>query len=60
MICRRRSVPNDTEHDHTERNRQGLGKEPIDDRRNATHVGDEVDRREQLRGVPNYYYRRVA
>ena len=49
-----------TEHYHLERNHQGLGNELIDDQRHATEMSGDVERRERLGGVLNYYYRRAA
>jgi hypothetical protein len=49
-----------TEHYHLERNHQGLGNELIDDQRGTTKMSCDVERRERLGRVLNYYYRRAA
>ena len=49
-----------TEHYHVERNHQGLENELIGDRRGAADMNGDVERRERLGGILNYYYRRVA
>jgi len=48
------------EHYHVERNHQGLDNELIDDQRGVVNLDDDVELRERLGGVLNYYYRRVA
>ena len=48
------------EHYHLERNHQGLDNELIDDLRGVVTMGGDVERRERLGGVLNYYYRRAA
>jgi hypothetical protein len=49
-----------TEHYHVERNHQGLDNELIDDKRGAGSMDGDVEGRERLGGVLNYYYRRAA
>ena len=56
----RQAVVEFTEHYHFERNHQGLGNELIDDQHNEPNMNGEVERRERLGGVLNYYYRRAA
>ena len=56
----RQAVMEFTEHYHLERNHQGLDNELIDDQLNATDMSGEVECRERLGGVLNYYYRRAA
>ena len=56
----RQAVMEYTEHYHLERNHQGLGNELIDDQRRATKMSGDVERRERLGGLLNYYYRRAA
>jgi hypothetical protein len=47
-----------TEHYHLERNHQGLGNELIE--RPTEEADGEVECRERLGGVLNYYHRRAA
>jgi transposase InsO family protein len=56
----RSAVKEYTEHYHVERNHQGLDIELIEDRRGAPDVSGDVERRERLGGILNYYYRRAA
>ncbi len=56
----RTAVKEYTEHYHVERNHQGLDNELIEDRRDAAGVSGDVERREPLGGILNYYYRRAA
>ncbi len=49
-----------TEHYHVERNHQGLNNELIEDRRGAADASRDVERRERLGGILNYYYRSAA
>ena len=56
----RQAVKEFTEHYHVERNHQGLDNELIDDQRCAGSMDGDVEGRERLGGVLNYYYRRAA
>ncbi len=56
----RTAVKEYTEHYHVERNHQGLDNELIEDRRGAADESGDVERRERLGGILNYYYRRAA
>ena len=56
----RQAVKEFTEHYHVERNHQGLDNELIDDQRGAGSMDGDVEGRERLGGVLNYYYRRAA
>ena len=56
----RKAVKEYTEHYHFERNHQGLNNELIDDQLNDIDMSGEVECRERLGGVLNYYYRRAA
>ena len=49
-----------TDHYHVERNHQRLGNELIDDRSGAANMKGDVERRERLGGILNYYYYRRA
>jgi hypothetical protein len=53
-----RAVTDSTEHDHGERNHQGLGSELIE--RPTREVRGRVQCRERLGGVLKYFYRRAA
>ena len=56
----RQAVMEYTDHYHLERNHQGLNNELIDGQRDIDNMNGEVDSRERLGGVLNYYYRRAA
>ena len=56
----RKAVKEYTEHYHFERNHQGLDNELIEKPRDEPYVDGDVDCRERLGGVLNYYYRRAA
>jgi putative transposase len=56
----REAVKEYTEHYHFERNHQGLDNELIEKPRDEPYVDGDVDCRERLGGVLNYYYRRAA
>jgi transposase InsO family protein len=56
----RTAVKEYTQHYHLERNHQGLENELIEVRRGAADVSGDVERRERLGGILNYYYRRAA
>jgi putative transposase len=48
------------EHDHLERNHQGLENELIEDRRDELNIDGSVECRERLGGVLKHYDRRAA
>jgi hypothetical protein len=54
----RRAVTEYTEHDHIERNHQGLENGPIE--RPAPEVHGRIQCRKRLGGVLKYYYRKAA
>ena len=56
----REAVKEYTEHYHFERNHQGLDNELIEKPRDEPYVDGDVDCRERLGGVLNYYCRRAA
>jgi len=56
----RSTVKEYMEHYHVERNHQGLDNELIDDQRGVVNMAGDVERRERLGRVLNYYYRRAA
>ena len=47
-------------HYHEERNHQGLDNKLIDDQRCMTSMSGDIERRERLGGMLNYYYKRAA
>ncbi len=56
----RHAVTEYSEHDHVERNHQGIGNRLIDDQRSRNHMSRDIERRERLCGVLNDYYQRAA
>ena len=53
----RHAVKEYTEHYHVKTIHQGIGNGLIDDRRGAVDMNGDVERRQHLGGVPNYYQR---
>ena len=49
-----------TEHYHAERNHQGIGNGLIDDQRSTISIIGDIEPRERLGGMLNYYHRRAA
>ena len=56
----RRAVKEYTEHDHVERNHQGLDNRLIEELPGVVDMDSAVVRHERLGGVLNYYERRAA
>ncbi len=56
----RKAVAEYMEHYHVERNHQGLDNELIDDQRGTINKNGDIERRERLGGIMNYYFRRAA
>ena len=56
----RNAVAEYTEHYHTERNHQGLGNQLILKPRDGPRVSSDVECRERLGGLLQFYYRRAA
>ena len=48
------------EHYHVERNHQGIGNELIDEQRGRTNKSGDIERRQRIGGMLNYYYKRAA
>jgi putative transposase len=56
----RHAVKQYTEHDHTERNHQGLENRLIEERHAVVDLDSSIERHQRLGGVLNYYERRPA
>jgi hypothetical protein len=56
----RQAVTAFLEHDHAERNHQGLGNKIIEPGDEVGQIGGNIESREQLGGILKYYYRDAA